>query len=543
MTILCRKLILGLLCVIAGCLVLSGRSTECSPASAGLAQDKTKPASRGLSAEEKRGKAFYLRGESSSGKEITAMVGEIEVPASTLTCAGCHGARGEGKTEGGVTAGNLTWSSLTTPYGHAHEGGRKHPAFSEGSFIRMLTTGIEPGGNKAAVMPVFRMPQADIANLIAYLKRIEMDSDPGVTDTSIVVGTLLPDNAAPTGLAQAMNDVLQAFFSEVNGRGGIYNRKVELRVIRGGATSTLANMKHLIEEDQVFAIVSGLTAGADESVAALSQKSEVPFIGPSTLILQRSLPLNRYVFYLLPGLTEQAQALVNFAVKKAEPKKSRVAIISPGGDFNKRIAGSIEDQEKKLGGNPVTSIYYVREGFSATQCVAELKEQGIDTVFFLGSGADAETLFKGAESANWTPAIYLLGALVGRDITEVVPVKMKDRVFLAFPTIPADVSPEGAAEYRELLDKNKLAAAHVAAQASAIAAAKILVHGLELCGKDLSRERLVTTLEGLYEFDTGLMPRITFGPNRRVGALGAYIVTIDPEKKIFPASAEWISAD
>ena len=76
-----------------------------------------------------------------------------------------------------------------------------------------------------------------------------------------------------------------------------------------------------------------------------------------------------------------------------------------------------------------------------------------------------------------------------------------------------------------------------------MAAAQILVHALELSGKDLSRERLVTTLEGLYEYETGLMPKITFGPNRRIGVLGAYIVTIDPEKKLFPATAEWIPVD
>ena len=35
---------------------------------------------RGLSPEERRGKALYLRGVSSSGKEITAMVGELDVP-------------------------------------------------------------------------------------------------------------------------------------------------------------------------------------------------------------------------------------------------------------------------------------------------------------------------------------------------------------------------------------------------------------------------------------------------------------------------------
>ena len=120
---------------------------------------------------------------------------------------------------------------------------------------------------------------------------------------------------------------------------------------------------------------------------------------------------------------------------------------------------------------------------------------------------------------------------------------MKDKVFFAFPTVPADVSAAGAAEYSGLLQRNKLNSTHAAAQASALAAARILVHALERCGKDLSRERLITTLEGLYEYDTGLMPKITFGPNRRIGALGAYVVTTDPAKKLFPATAEWVAVE
>lgn len=542
-----RKLILVLLCVVAACLILGDHLAVLSPAKAssfpGSLQSGSKQGQRWLSLEEKRGKAFYLRGESSNGQEITAQIGEIDVPASTLTCAGCHGARGEGKKEGGVTAGSLTWSYLTTPYGHADEGGRKHPAFSENSFIRTLTAGLDPGGNKISVaMPRYRMPQQDMANVIAYLKRIELDTDPGLTETSIVVGTLLPEKGALNGLAQSMGDVLMAYFAEVNRRGGIYNRKIELRLMYGDAALTLANMKHLIEDEQVFAIVSGLTAGADTSVAALSQEKEVPFIGPSTLLPQRGLPLNRYVFYLLPGLKEQARTLVNFAAQKTNPKESRVAIISPDADFSRQIAASIEDQTKKLGGNPATGIYYRREEFNAARSVSELKQQGVDTVFLLGSGVAAGALFKEAEAAGWTPAFYLLGSLVGREITEIVPAKMKDKIFLAFPTIPSDVSPAGAAECSELLGKDNRGSRHAAAQASAIAAAKILVHGLELSGKDLSRERLVTMIEGLYEYDTGLMPRITFGPNRRIGALGSYIVTIDPEKKLFPATVEWVAA-
>jgi ABC-type branched-subunit amino acid transport system substrate-binding protein len=220
-----------------------------------------------------------------------------------------------------------------------------------------------------------------------------------------------------------------------------------------------------------------------------------------------------------------------------------VAIVSPDVDFNRGIVASIEEQVKKVGLKSATTIYYAPDGFSASRYVAQLKEKGIDTVFFVGPGIEATAMLKEAETVNWTPSIYMLGSLVGRNIGDAVTVKAKDRIFLAFPTVPGDVSAAGAAEYSGLLQRNKLASTHAAAQASAMAAAKILVHALELCGRDLSRERLINTLEGLYEYDTGLMPKITFGPNRRIGALGAYVVTIDPEKKLFPASMEWIAVE
>jgi len=499
---------------------------------------------RELTLQEKRGKAFYLRGESASGQEITAIMNDVDVPASTLTCAGCHGNRGEGITEGGVTAGNMSWMHLTKPYGHTHDNGRKHPAYTEASFIRSMTAGVDPGGNKFAVaMPTYRMPQEDMANLIAYLKRIESDTDPGLTDHTIVLGTVLPDKTAMSGLAQSIGDVLQSYFAEVNARGGIYNRKIELRVLNGDTKTTVPNVKRLIDNDQVFAIVGGLTAGAEDGVAALTQEKEVPFIGPSTLLPHRTLPVNRYVFYLLPGLKEQARALTVFAGKKTGAANSHVAILTPDHEFNRSIASVIEEQAKKLQWKSVTTVSYPRDAFNASRYVNEMHQKGIDTVFFLGAGPEANALLSEAETVGWTAPLYMLGSLLGRNIADAVTPKMKDQVFLAFPTVPTDVSATGAAEYTGLLKRNKLEQTHAAAQASALAAARILVHALELCGKDLSRERLITSLEGLYEYETGLMPKLTFGPNRRIGALGAYVVTIDPEKKLFPASVEWIAVD
>jgi ABC-type branched-subunit amino acid transport system substrate-binding protein len=544
-----RHLLLVLLSAIAALSIVNGRNEIVLPVKAGppavqSMQNPTHAARRELSTAEKRGKAFYLRGESSSGQEITALMGDIDVPASSLTCAGCHGARAEGKTEGGVTAGNLTWSHLTKLYGHNDEGDRKHPAFSESTFTRTVTAGLDPAGNKLAVaMPRYQMPQQNMADLIAYLKRIETDFDPGISETNIVIGTLLPDKGPLDGPAQSMGDVLQAYFAEVNNGGGIYNRKIELRVMHGDSRLAVSNLAHLIDDEQVFAIVSGLTAGAEEGVASLIREKEVPLIGPSTLLPQRGLPLNRYIFYLLSGLKEQASALVISAAKKQDGRNARVAILSPDVEFDRTIAATMEEQAKKLHLNSATTTYYVHDKFSAPRYVGDLNQQGIDTIFFLGSGTEAAALLSEAASIGWTPSIYMLGSLVGQNISDAVTRRMKHKVFLAFPTVPADVSASGAAEYTGLLQRNRLDTNHAAAKASAIAAARILVHALELCGKDLSRERLVTVLEGLYEYDTGLMPKITFGPNRRIGALGAYVVTLDPEKKLFPASAEWVPVE
>jgi ABC-type branched-subunit amino acid transport system substrate-binding protein len=98
------------------------------------------------------------------------------------------------------------------------------------------------------------------------------------------------------------------------------------------------------------------------------------------------------------------------------------------------------------------------------------------------------------------------------------------------------------AEFRTLHARYKFAPRHTAAQLSAFAAAKVFVEALTRAGKDLSREKLVTTLESLYDYETGTTPHITFGPNRRVGAAGAHVVSIDVAEKEFATASGWIKA-
>ena len=77
-------------------------------------------------------------------------------------------------------------------------------------------------------------------------------------------------------------------------------------------------------------------------------------------------------------------------------------------------------------------------------------------------------------------------------------------------------------------------------QVAALVSARILVEGLQRAGRDLTRPKLVAALAALQDFETGLIPPISFGPNQRTGVRGAHIVTLSSGTA---ATHVWISLD
>jgi len=535
LTIACGLSLLAGLCV---SVIASAQATQQKPHADLSSQE------RPLTPAERRGRAIYFRGETSSKREVTAMIGDVDVPASTVNCAGCHGRRGEGKTEGGVTAGNLTWNNLIKSYGHTHPNGRKHGPFTESSFAMAVVRGVDPAGNNLVVaMPRYHLSIEDMNDLIAYIKRLEFDRDPGLTAESIDVGVPLPTSPALAETGQAIQQVITAYFDQLNAQGGIYNRKIKLHFTDPGTGDATAGLRATITQNQIFAFVGGLSAGADKQIAALAREEEVPFIGPATLLPQVEHPPNRYIFYLLPGVREQASALVNFADQQFGLKKQHAAIVFPTTELPSAAGEAAFERAKQATGNEVTKAPYASESFDVNKLAQQLKTDGTTAVFIFGTANEIGSFLQAANGLQWTPYVFSLGVLASKDLANSLPASFSRKVFLSFPTVPGDVKTLGIAEYGTLMEKYKLQPKHTAAQLAALAAAKVFVEALKRAGADLSREQLITALESLYDYETELTPKLIFGPNRRVGAAGAYVITIDSEKKEFVSASGWVGAN
>ena len=495
-----------------------------------------------LSPQESRGKEIYLLGTSKSGKNILAYIGDesLEVPGSSMPCANCHGLSGQGKPEGGIDPSNITWEALTKPYGVTHPNGRKHPAYTARGLELAITRGLDPAGNKLLYgMPRYQMSKEDLDDLIVYLKRLGTDVDPGISDTQILIGTALPASGPLAELGQAVKEVIVAYFAEVNQQGGIYNRRLELKSIETGATSavTRANLEHLIKDEKVFAMASAFLAGAEKEVVPVLAQWEVPLVGPMTLDPQPGAPINRQIFYLLSGNSGQARALVSFFAKKPEMKGSSIAVVYHRSDLNNSVLAAIQSQSEKESLKAPQVYEYTTGSLAAAELVNIIKQNSPAAVFFMGSAADLTLFMKEAERVNWFPSILLQA---GASVFD-APAGFDGKTFFTLPVSPGDQTADAVKEFRALAEKYKLPQKHLAAQTTAYSSAKILVEGLKRVGKELSREKLIQTLEGFYEYPTGLTPAITFGPNRRIGAMGAYVVMVDLKEKKFVPVSGWIA--
>lgn len=484
-----------------------------------------------LTPREQAGKRVYLTGESPTGGEIVVKLGRdgSTLPGTAAPCGSCHGADGQGRPEGGVRPSAVIWSELAKPYGHTHPGGRKHPPFTGASLGRALRDGLDPAGNPLDVsMPRYALSDEDLGSLTAYLLRLEEDLDPGISATSLRIGTVLPTAGALADVGQAMRGVLEGFFEALDRRGGVHGRKVEL-VVAGydsdGATGVDAARK-LLREGRVLALVSGFFPAGEEEVLALLAADRTPLVGPFGLFAPPGEPANPWVFRPLGGVREQARALSAFAAREPGLAGKRVAVVHAADAPFVEAARAAGAELRRRGGGTAELLRV--DGGPAGDAGLAARLRAIDpgaVIVIAGDGALA-SVARDLAAARLSPALLAPGTLSSRDAAQ-ASAAYRGAIYLAFPSAPGDETPSAAKELARLRERSGSAPGHRASQVSAFVDATVLVEGLRRAGRALSREKLVESLEALHDFETGLAPPIGFGPDRRLGAPGAHIVKVE----------------
>ena len=134
--------------------------------------------------------------------------------------------------------------------------------------------------------------------------------------------------------------------------------------------------------------------------------------------------------------------------------------------------------------------------------------------------ADPEVI---TESAARARAILFVG-------TSLDGVPADKPILALYPLAGPNLSRKIALVYPSLLPNEmdvERAGAGSPRQSVALAAADLVVEALKRAGRRLTRETFRAAIESIYDFQTHLVPPLSFGPGRTAGSRGAYIVAVE----------------
>jgi ABC-type branched-subunit amino acid transport system substrate-binding protein len=467
-----------------------------------------------LTPQQQRGKQLYLKGESAANRPVTALLGgdDVEVPASVVPCASCHGRDGRGRAEGGIRPSNIQWDVLLHA---ATTDDRTRAPYTRSQLKRAITMGIDSVSKPLEnTMPRYRMAIEDIEDLLSYLEKVGDDYAPGVSEDAVRIGVVLPARADEQA---AVRRTLEGYFARVNKDGGIFGRRLDARFATsaGSADERAASLAGFIEREQPFAIGAAWLSGADAAMSEAAERAHVPTIAA---FAAHAPPEDRYVFRLLAGVREQSMALI--AAAKPEPD-ARIAIVA-----DQSSAATAAQLREDLAGGKYTHVELV-----------QTVPAGAELVLFIGAPSQLSAILQQAAALPSPPRMLIPVAHSAGDLTA-APVALDGRILVALPSSPEDANEQGAAELRALAVPD----AHATACRLALASAHLLVEALRLSGRDLDRDDLVKTLETFYREPTTLTPPITWAPNQHTGTRAARIAAIDLREKRWLDRGWWSAA-
>jgi len=478
-----------------------------------------------LTASEQRGREIYRYGAGPAGRAITATIGRgetTELPASTLACASCHGPEGRGVPEGTITPADIRWATLSKvllPNATSGIGSRRRPRYDDALLSRAIREGRDSGDMPLSpIMPRYRMDDRDLADLLAYLHRLGNEPQPGLTDKTLAMLTAVPLSGPRAATGELTRKVIEAYFADVNAQGGLHGRTLQLEAIDTAAADGSKRVGAALRAEETFAIVCASLADLDANTRSLIDRERIPLITPlpSDGASNATAPSS---FFLFSDLESQALALVTHV----GAGKRNVHLLHGKTPGAVAAAAAVRERAASL-------QWTTHDGWP----VKESSANENDVLLLIG--VDPAEAFRMLESQTWRPQVLIAGAPLNSFPA------YANKILMAAPTVPTDLTREGQQELRSFADRHRLPQTQVAAQIAAYVSAKIFVEGLKRAGRELTREQVISQLETLYQFPTQLTPPITFSRNRHVGSAGAFILAVDAHRKTFVPTGGWVPA-
>lgn len=243
------------------------------------------------------------------------------------------------------------------------------------------------------------MKKLVIATTLAVSAFGAMAADP------IKIGSVLSVTGPAAFLGDPELKTLQLYVADINKKGGVLGRQLELVHYDDGSDANKANgfAKRLLDDDKVDVLVGGTTTGSTMSMVPLAEKSATPFISLAGAVVIIE-PVKKFVFKT-PHTDRMAAEKVFEDMKKRGLTK--VALLSETSGFGQSGKKETEAVASKYGITLVANETYGPKDTDISPQLTKIKNTaGVQAVFVFGLGQGPAIVTKNYKQLGITLPLY-----------------------------------------------------------------------------------------------------------------------------------------
>jgi ABC-type branched-subunit amino acid transport system substrate-binding protein len=378
-------------------------------------------------------------------------------------------------------------------------------------------------------------------------------SAPGVTAKEIRVGMSAAFKGTAAGLGTEFYRGAQAYYDEINARGGVYGRTITVVGLDDNyePLPCVKNTIQLLEKESVFFLsnyVGTPTLTRALPVIKRYADQQAMLVGNFTGAQpQREAPYVEHVFNIRASYRQEMMALVE---RFWQVGARKFGVYSQADAYGRSGSDGVARGLALRGARIVVETTYRRGAKfedDMSPAVNALRQAGVDVVLCTGAYQGCGAFVRTARDLGWTAPIsnvsfvgsdamlrLLLqhGKSTGRDYT---------RALINSQVVPSyeDLSLPGVVEYRALMDRHNPPLPpslrddkYVPQRYSFISLegyvnARVVVEALRRAGPNPTRSGFRQALESLRNFDLGIGAALTFGPERHQGLDNVYFTWVE----------------
>jgi len=376
-------------------------------------------------------------------------------------------------------------------------------------------------------------PQLTIAAGLALLLSVATApaasaEENGVSPDRILFGQAAALEGPSSALGQGMRQGILAAFAEVNAKGGVHGRRLELISRDDGydPDRSAAQTRVLIEQDKVFALIGAVGTPTTTAAVPLAQASGVPFIGPFTGAAFLRAPELHNVVNIRASYGAEAEAWVKHLTEDLHVRS--IAIFYQDDAYGRDGLAGVKRALQKRNIELAAEGTFERNTKAVGSALRTIRRADPEAVVMVGTYGPCAEFIKLAHKSGFIPVFVNISFVGAGALAQELGPEGNGVIVSQVVPFPWDASVKVVADYQaaeKALDP-KLKPDFVSLEG--YLSGRLVAAVLEMAGPDPTRAEMLRLINDVGRFDIS-GDVMTFGPSAKDVPPKVFLTVIQPD--------------